>query len=333
MKSFHDFDSVVTLESLASIRKHYNVLDEYILHAPGPGQRPYHPCPEGFSISVDALEVGLRFPLHPVIGVCLDWWRISPIQMAPNSWHYLITFLEECRGSGIVLTRDLFLSRFRLCKGQGGSYLTSQAAEDSTNHKKKDRRKSHPGKGPVETVEEAPAPRWKLKSVKDLCSASVGMDGPDYHTIRMCSLLEHTPDAPLDIDLTPLTHGMQIWLDLPCLHPISLPPTDSPNEAIVPEVTLDVVHAAASLPHAYLGVRKRRRGKWVSEIRLPRSRARIWLGSYDAPEKAARAFDAAAFLLRGPASRLNFPHHLPPRRPHHGAFPRPDPGRGREARR
>ncbi|RWW87851.1 hypothetical protein BHE74_00003303 [Ensete ventricosum] len=127
MKSFHDFDSVVTLESLASIRKHYNVLDEYILHAPGPGQRPYHPCPEGFSISVDALEVGLRFPLHPIIGVCLDWWRISPIQMAPNSWHYLITFLEECRGSGIVLTRDLFLSRFRLCKGQGGSYLTSQA--------------------------------------------------------------------------------------------------------------------------------------------------------------------------------------------------------------
>ncbi|RRT77744.1 hypothetical protein B296_00019463, partial [Ensete ventricosum] len=29
-------------------------------------------------------------------------------------------------------------------------------------------------------------------------------------------------------------------------------------------------------------------------------------------EKAARAFDAAAFLLRGPAARLNFPHHLPP---------------------
>ncbi|RWW24705.1 hypothetical protein GW17_00010997 [Ensete ventricosum] len=37
MKSFHDFDSVVTLESLTSIRKHYSVPDEYILHAPGLG--------------------------------------------------------------------------------------------------------------------------------------------------------------------------------------------------------------------------------------------------------------------------------------------------------
>ncbi|XP_024968387.1 ethylene-responsive transcription factor ERF017-like [Cynara cardunculus var. scolymus] len=61
----------------------------------------------------------------------------------------------------------------------------------------------------------------------------------------------------------------------------------------------------------YKGVRKRKWGRWVSEIRLPNSRERIWLGSYDSPEKAARAFDAALFCLRGTTATFNFPHQPP----------------------
>ncbi|KAJ6758397.1 ETHYLENE-RESPONSIVE TRANSCRIPTION FACTOR ERF042-RELATED [Salix koriyanagi] len=61
----------------------------------------------------------------------------------------------------------------------------------------------------------------------------------------------------------------------------------------------------------YKGVRKRKWGKWVSEIRLPNSRERIWLGSYDTPEKAARAFDAALYCLRGSGAKLNFPDTPP----------------------
>ncbi|KAJ9548117.1 hypothetical protein OSB04_020660 [Centaurea solstitialis] len=61
----------------------------------------------------------------------------------------------------------------------------------------------------------------------------------------------------------------------------------------------------------YKGVRKRKWGKWVSEIRLPNSRERIWLGSYDSPEKAARAFDAALFCLRGAGATFNFPDQPP----------------------
>jgi hypothetical protein len=49
----------------------------------------------------------------------------------------------------------------------------------------------------------------------------------------------------------------------------------------------------------------------VSEIRLPNSRERIWLGSYDSPEKAARAFDAALFCLRGNTANFNFPDQPP----------------------
>ncbi|PON81366.1 AP2/ERF domain containing protein [Trema orientale] len=57
----------------------------------------------------------------------------------------------------------------------------------------------------------------------------------------------------------------------------------------------------------YNGVRMRAWGKWVSEIRVPKSGERIWLGSYDAPEKAARAYDAAQYCIRGDLGRFNFP--------------------------
>ncbi|XP_022750007.1 ethylene-responsive transcription factor ERF017-like [Durio zibethinus] len=61
----------------------------------------------------------------------------------------------------------------------------------------------------------------------------------------------------------------------------------------------------------FKGVRKRKWGKWVSEIRLPNSRERIWLGSFDTAEKAARAFDAALFCLRGSSAKFNFPDNPP----------------------
>ncbi|RRT43074.1 hypothetical protein B296_00035151 [Ensete ventricosum] len=225
MKADHNLDTTVTEGSLAVIRGRYSIPTEYGLHVLRPGQRPYSSDAPGMCISVDALEVGLQFPLHPLIekmpkmssgkapsthaAALAREVGVSPTREAPNASSKRSNNAPTEQADDPaqrhkkvkVLTR-----RHKSRHGEGESHSHSKGKEPAAPSEEFDT--------PAESDEGDASPvHHRPRSMKDLFKTKVHKGDAGYYTLQMSDLGHQDPDKKMKARWRRLKNSMKVWND------------------------------------------------------------------------------------------------------------------------
>jgi hypothetical protein len=102
-------------KTLRDICKRYSIPDDFAPLLAGDLSSCSPPPPGSVCVYVDALDAGLRLPLHPFFGTVLTHFGLAPGQLAPNGWRALAGFVVLSHFAGVAPSLAVFRHFFSLC--------------------------------------------------------------------------------------------------------------------------------------------------------------------------------------------------------------------------
>ncbi|KAF0901571.1 hypothetical protein E2562_003544 [Oryza meyeriana var. granulata] len=111
----HIASSLRTQEAVDALCKKYGVPREFTARPAGELRACSTPPPGAVCVYAQALEAGMRVPLHPFVCEVLRHFGLAPSEVAPNGWRIMAGFLVLSHHAGVPPSLAVFRHFFKLC--------------------------------------------------------------------------------------------------------------------------------------------------------------------------------------------------------------------------